>query len=189
MNARDDGGKTALDLCRSRPIPPENKTGPWPAAQTIEGDLTNPYHVHRDRGTPPVRIHEASSVVQHARELMRNRRIPELLELLSASGLDKEERKLAAGAAVLEDSVNDCMTLLEYCLDQCADVNARVDSGANVLHEACVHDQIPLPLLRRIVEAGADPTVVDRFGRSVADNVRRTWPEGHECRVYMEDLL
>ncbi len=89
----------------------------------------------------------------------------------------------------MEDSTNSCMTLLEYCLDQGADLNARVDSEANVLHGACDVYLTPLPLLRRLVEAGADPMVVDCSGRRVADMVRKTWPEGHECRVYMEGVL
>ena len=89
----------------------------------------------------------------------------------------------------MEDSTNDCLTLLEYCLDQDADLNARDDAGSTALHGACEMDEIPLRILRRIVEAGADPTIVDRFGRSVADSVRSTWPEGHECRVYMESVL
>ncbi len=181
LNARDDAGRTALDLLGSRSA--------FPSAHVIERALTNPYHVRRDRGTPPLRINEAPSVVRHARELMRDRRIPELLALLSEGGLKGEEWKLAAGAAVLEDSANDCMTLLEYCLDQGADLNARVDAGGNVLHGACEVYLIPMRLLQRLVEAGADPMVVDHFGRGVADMVRRTWPEGHECRVYMEGVL
>jgi len=189
LNATDDSGYTALDLCRSRPQLPERKRGSRPAAQVIEEDLTYLYNVRRDRGITPIRITEAPSFVQHAGELMRDRKIPELLQFLSKGGLNKEEWKLAAGAAVLADSVNDCMTLLEYCLDQGADVNARDDSGCNVLHGACDVDEIPLRLLRRLVEAGADPTVVDDFGRSVADRVRLTWPEGHKCRTYMEGVL
>ncbi len=189
LNARDKAGVSALDLCRSRPRPPESKTGPWPAAQVIERHLTNPYFVRRDQDTPPVRIDEAPSVVQHARKLVRGRRLSELLDLLNRGGLDEKDWQLAAGAAVLEDSFQNCMTLLEYCLDQGADLNTRDDAGSTALHGACQVSETPLRLLRRMVEAGADPTVVDRFGCSVAENVRRTWPEGHECRAYMESVL
>jgi len=181
LNARDDAGQTALDLLNSRPA--------FPFAHVIEGALTYLYHVRRDKGVTPLRITEAPSAARQAGELMRARKIPELLHFLSEGGLNREEWKLAAGAAVLQDTVNNCMTLLEYCLDHGADVNARVDRGANVLHNACQVYEFPLRLLRRLVEAGADPTVVDHFGNSVADNVGRTWPAGHECRVYMESVL
>ncbi len=181
LNARDDDGNTALDLLGSRPE--------FPFAHAIEGDLTYLYNARRDQGTPPARITEAPRVVRRARELMRDRRIPELLDLLNKGGLEEKERQLAAGAAVLEDSANDCMTLLEYCLDQGADLSARNDAGGTPLKGACQVYQTPLRLLRRMVEAGADPMAADRFGRSVADCVRKTWPKGHECRDYMESVL
>ncbi len=181
LGAEDDTGKTALDLLKLRSA--------YPLAQVIEGDLTNLLNVRRDQGTQPLSLSEAPEITLDAWKLMNDRRIPELLSLLNQKGLDKEEWKLAAGAAVLSDSANDCMTLVEYCLDHGADPNACKDSGANVLHAACEVDHISASLLRRIVEAGADPMNIDCFGRSVTDVVRVSWPEGHECRDYMEGVI
>ncbi len=181
LNATDDAGQTALDLLGLRPS--------YHFAHVIERELTHLLNVRRDRGTPPLKLSDAPDIAQRAWKRMTERRIPELLDLLNQDGLDKEDWRLVAGAAMLADSANDCMTLVEYCLDQGADPNARIDSGSNVLHGACEVDHIKVPILRRIVEVGADPTLVDCFGRSVADVVRVTWPEGHECRVYMEGVI
>lgn len=190
LNATDDASLTALDWCSVRSRPRDSNLGPpWPASYVIDRDLTNPYFTRRDQGTAPLRISDAPGVAQRAWNLMRDRRIPEVLALLNQGGSDEEDWRLAAGAAVLADSANDCMTLVEYCLDAGADPNARKDSGSNVLHGACSVAHTGVRLLRRLVEDGADPTLVDCFGRSVADRVRRTWPEDHECRIYMESVI
>ena len=181
LNARDDAGKSALELLEERPR--------FPSAHLIESALTHPLNVRRDRGTTPLRISKVPEVAQRAWELMRDRQIPEVLDLLNKGGLDQEDWRLAAGAAVLADSANDCMTVVEYCLDRGADTNARNDLGANVLHAACGVYQTSAELLCRLVKAGADPTLVNGLGRSVADQTRRTWPEDHECRIYMENVI
>lgn len=181
LNAEDRHGRTAQDHLRKR--------GTFRSAQRIESLLNSSYSLSLDRGELPIKITECSEVVRAAAKLMRDHQFTDLLEHLDSIGEDKEEWALAAGAAILEDCANSSMCLLEYCLDEKADLNVRNDRGTTVLHGACGVHHIPLRVLRRIVDGGADVKALDERGKTVVDVARRTWDDGHECLEYIESLV
>ena len=184
LSAKDAEGRSALEHLQQR--------GEHPFSHVMEMDLTYPHGRSMDRGVTPVPLSACSSFVQRAAELTRECRVPELLAHLSSVSRKSDDWKLAAGAAVLEDCKNDCLTLLQYCLNEGADLTMRNDMGSTVLHDACEVYHMPLALLQQMVQGGADVTAIDDYQkRTVLEVVQRKkgWPPGHECRTYIESLF
>lgn len=136
----------------------------------------------RAEGLP---LAEAPAVAREAYELVMQRRLPELFQWLPT--LRGEEKRMAAGAAILADCTNGCFTLVECLLDLGADVRARNAMGEDVLMCALQNWMTPLALVKRIVGLGPDLGKANSQGRTVADMIPS--PATHPNHVYVLSVL
>lgn len=196
LYAEDEHGRTAQDYFHIRANHQFSQADPAVRSLSGPGDghevrtpLTSPRLVELDQKTDPVYLRDTPDYVRTAAQLTRERKLSELLTHLKRRESKEEEWKMAAGAVVLEDCIADNMTLLESCLDEGADVNIRNDMGNTPLLGACDVYITPVRILKKIVGRGADLSATDARGRDALTIARRTWPEGHECREYIETIM
>lgn len=135
-------------------------------------ELLSSVEDHRDLDTESItdpKNYNESPLIFHA---LRHRRkdMPELLQAFFAKGVDPlvtyNDRTLlheAAGSQGVET--------IDFLLDRGLDVNARDDLGMSPLFMAALEQQEGFEIIRQLVEAGADPDIVDNNGESVLDMV------------------
>lgn len=175
----DNDGRTALDYAI------DQKRAGHPQGQSMQWWLER----------PPVRPPDptlgcpigSSELAARAYALTKARKLPELFELLnSARG---EERRFAAGGAVLADCEAGGWTLLEWLLDSGADVRVKTSESWDALFAASRAFHLPLDLLRRLVAGGADLNAVDTDGNTLLGWARRGLPASHPNRLYLEGVM
>ncbi len=175
----DAEGRTARDLAE------ELAKIDYPLIDSMRRELRAvppPSERGRAEGLP---LAEAPVVAREAYELVMQRRLPELFPLLAS--LRGEEKRMAAGAAILADCANGCFTLVECLLDLGADVRARNESGEDVLMATLWNHMTPLSLVQRIVGLGPDLTKADCDGRTVLSLLRQ--PATHPNHAYVLSVL
>jgi ankyrin repeat protein len=181
---RDDEGYTALDLLSKREQEAGGST--TELSRDLERWRGNEASAKRRPARDAVRIGEAPGSAKQAAELVRKRQHGDLFRLLSQ--LPREEARLAAGAALLEECRAGGWTLLEALLDLGADVNVLCDRNSNVLM-AAVSTGVPLRIIERLVRLGSDPTGVDCWGRNVLDEARRSREPGDPVFALLEEAI